>query len=292
MIEFKKPEISDGEWVRDRFLKSGTVDCAYCFGNLIMWQEIYKIEICRIGDFFVSRAPKEDGGYCFCFPKGEGDVEEVISALESEFGGVCFFGLDENDKRLLEKIRPGKYEFISERDSADYIYSVEDLSDLPGKKYHQKRNHISFFEKTYNWSYEKINSANIEECMLMNLEWEKKNPDKLRTGTDLEEAAIKRAFENYERLGLVGGLLRVNSKVCAYTFGEKMNDFVFCTHVEKAFADIRGAYPMINREFAKNELSSFELVNREEDMGIEGLRKAKLSYHPKEIRAVFSAEIR
>ena len=84
----------------------------------------------------------------------------------------------------------------------------------------------------------------------------------------------------------------MENEVCAYTFGEKMNDTTFCTHVEKAFSDIRGAYPMINREFARRELSEFEFVNREEDLGIEGLRKAKLSYHPYRLGEVYFAEKR
>ncbi|MBQ7653863.1 MAG: DUF2156 domain-containing protein [Clostridia bacterium] len=292
MFEFKKPDLSDSEWVRECFLKSGTVDCAYCFGNVIIWSEIYKIEICKIDGFFVSRSLKEDGSYIFCFPRGSGDVESVISYLENEYGKISFFGLDENDKQKLEEIRKGQYIITPERDSMDYIYKVTDLSELSGKKYHQKRNHIAFFEKTYNWSYERIDESNIADCLKMNEKWEEKNSDKVRTGTDREEIAIKKAFENYKELGFSGGLLRVENEVCAYTFGEKMNDTTFCTHVEKAFSDIRGAYPMINREFARRELSEFEFVNREEDLGIEGLRKAKLSYHPYRLGEVYFAEKR
>lgn len=292
MIEFKKPELSDREWAAECFRKSGTTDCAFCFGNLMMWAEIYKVKIARVGSFFVSRSYLDGDSAVFCFPKGDGDVEEIISLLENEYGNVSFFGLDENDKSLLEQIRRDKYLITPDRDSSDYIYNVSDLSELPGKKYHQKRNHIAFFEKTYNWTYEKIDESNVWECLEMNDIWNEKNSDKILTGTDKEEIAIKRAFENYEQLGFVGGLLRVDSKVCAYTFGEEINDKTFCTHVEKAFYDMRGAYPMINREFARRELSSYEFVNREEDMGLEGLRKAKLSYHPCRIDNFYFAEKR
>ena len=149
MIEFKSPELSDGEWVKDCFRKSGTTDCAFCFGNLIMWAEIYKVKIARVGEFFVSRSFQSDDSALFCFPKGDGDVEGIISVLENEYGNVSFFGLDENDKNLLEHIRKDKYLIAPDRDSSDYIYNVSDLSELPGKKYHQKRNHIAYFEKTY-----------------------------------------------------------------------------------------------------------------------------------------------
>ncbi|MBQ7580452.1 MAG: DUF2156 domain-containing protein [Clostridia bacterium] len=292
MFDFKIPDLSDSEWVRECFLKSGTVDCAFCFGNLLMWCGIYRVEICKIDGLFVSRSINDDGTYAFCFPKGEGDVGAVVSKLENEYGNISFFGLDENDVKSLRAFRGDEYEISFDRDSSDYIYKVSDLSDLPGKKYHQKRNHIAYFEKNYNWSYESIGSANIAECLRMNDEWNEKNIDKVSTGTDKEEIAIKRAFENFDRLGLVGGLLRVDNKVCAYTFGEKLNDSYFCTHVEKAFYDMRGAYPMINREFARRELSGFEFVNREEDLGIEGLRKAKLSYHPCRLSNFYFAEKR
>lgn len=292
MIDFKKPELSDSDWVRDCFLRSRTTDCAYCFGNLIMWSDIYKIEIARIGSFFVSRSMQEDGSFVFCFPRGDGDVQGVISKIEEEYGDVGFFGLNENDKRILEEFRKEKYIITADRDSSDYYYKVSDLSSLSGKKYHQKRNHISFFEKTYNWSYERIDKSNIPECLEMNEKWIEKNADKAMSGTGREETAIATAFENYEQLGFVGGLLRIDGKVCAYTFGEKMNDTTFCTHVEKAFSDVRGAYPMINREFARRELSEYKFVNREEDLGIEGLRKAKLSYYPCCLGSFYVAEKR
>ncbi|MEG1436658.1 MAG: phosphatidylglycerol lysyltransferase domain-containing protein, partial [Oscillospiraceae bacterium] len=151
---------------------------------------------------------------------------------------------------------------------------------LPGKKFHSKRNHISNFEKTYDWSYEEINKENMQECIEMNRKWEAENKMRNPDGMNKEELAIIRAFDNFDELGFKGGLIRANGEVVAYTMGERLNDNTFCTHIEKAFADIRGAYPIINREFAKNTLTEYEFVNREEDMGIEGLRKAKLSYNP------------
>ena len=292
MLEFKKPEIKDKEWVKECFEKNSIVDCEYCFGNLIIWSEIYKTQICHYKDFFISRSPDGDGGYSFCFPKGQGDYDEIISLIEKEYEKVSFFGMNFRDCKNLKEIRKDTYEISSDRDMFDYIYKVSDLAELKGRKYHQKRNHIAFFENNYNWHYEKINEENINECLLMNGEWEKDNEDKIKTGIANEEIAIKNAVKYYKELDFVGGLIRVDKKVVAYTFGERLSDNTFCTHFEKAFTSIRGAYPMINREFARNELSSFEFVNREEDMGIEGLRKAKLSYHPYMMSEIFNAEKR
>ena len=109
---------------------------------------------------------------------------------------------------------------------------------------------------------------------------------------DEELDAINISFENYFDLGFVGGLLRANGEVVAFTFGEEMNPEVFCTHIEKAYADVRGAYPMINREFAANALSQYKYINREDDTGSEGLRKAKLSYCPDILLEKYMARVK
>lgn len=290
MLEFKKPQFSDKQKVRECFKKINVTDCEYTFGNIMIWQDIYRTEICFYRDFFVSRTPDENGGYSFCFPKGTGNYEEIISIIEDNYDNVSFFGMNAEDVDTLKKVRGNTYKISIDRDMFDYVYRVSDLINLKGKKYHQKRNHISFFEKNFNWSYEEINSKNIDDCLKMNEEWEKLNADKLRTGTALEEIAIKTAFEYFEQLNFVGGLIKVEGNVVAYTFGEEINEKTFCTHVEKAFSHLRGSYATINREFAKNTIYSYEYVNREEDMGIDGLRKSKLSYHPYMLCEIFSAE--
>lgn len=291
MLEFKKPELSDIKWVKECYDKTRIVDCEYCFGNLFVWSDIYKTEICNFKDFFVSRTPDEKG-YSFCFPKGSGDYDEILSLIENEYDDFSFFGLNHADREILQKIRGDKYIVSSNRDLFDYFYKVSDLSELKGRKYHQKRNHISYFEKNYNWKYEKIDSGNIDDCLKMNEKWQTLNSDKVGTGIHLEETAIKRAFDNYSQLGFVGGLIRVDGEVVAFTLGEEMTQDCFCVHFEKAYADMRGAYAILNREFVRNELQDYYFVNREEDMGIEGLRKAKMSYHPCMISEIFDAEKR
>ena len=156
------------------------------------------------------------------------------------------------------------------------------MAYLKGKKYHGKRNHITNFKKNNpNWSFEVLNRDNIQECIALHTEWIKNHEDDADYSFEFE--AVLTAFENYEELGFLGGLIRVDGKVIAYTMGERHSDRLFVTHFEKAPAEIQGAYPIINQEFTKNCLMEYEYVNREEDLGIEGLRKAKQSYYP-EIR--------
>lgn len=189
-------------------------------------------------------------------------------------------GVTKANQAALEEIMPGAFTYQPYRDGFDYIYNTQDLIALSGRKYHGKRNHIASFQKTYHWHYEPITTANIEDCMRMNAEWERENLSRNPEGISEELAAVDRAFDHYFELGFTGGLIRVDGRVVAYTLGEQLTENTFCTHIEKAFADVRGAYPIINREFASHALSGYAFVNREEDMGEEGLRKAKLSYYP------------
>ena len=209
--------------------------------------------------------------------------------LKEEYDYPSFYGLTNEEKEKIEVTFPDEYVFYPSRNSFDYIYRVSDLAGLSGKKYHSKRNHISFFKKTYNWSYEEMNSENLHECMAMNEKWFSLNVDKDPDGIDAERAVLNLCFDNFSKFAFVGGLLRVDGEVVAFTFGEKLNDNTFVTHFEKAFADIRGAYPMINNQFALNTLKEYEFVNREDDIGSEGLRKAKLSYYPEILLEKFTA---
>ena len=193
-------------------------------------------------------------------------------------------GVTTENQQELDTLFPGKFIYEPMRNGFDYIYTVESLSSLSGKKLHAKRNHINHFISEYqDWTFEPITPDNLAECYEMNTEWTRENTTSEDTGLMQENAAIKRCFEHYSELELEGGLLRLDGKIIAYTIGEVIASDTFNTHIEKAFADIQGAYPLINREFAsyiKENHPEIVYINREEDMGSEGLRHAKLSYHP------------
>ncbi len=294
MIDFRPPVIEDKQWVDPLLRKSKKYGCEYSFGDVFIWQSVYDIRIAHHKGFFVSINGGDYPGYC-C-PVGEGDMAEVINDMiaDADERGMKFrmFGLVPECVVQLDKLFPGRFEFEPVRDNFDYIYASEDLINLPGKKYHPKRNHISAFMRNNDWSYEPITRDNIAECIAMNAEWERRNREKDPDSIDEELVAITRSFENFFELDFVGGLLRVSGEVVAFTFGEEMNDELFCTHVEKAFADVRGAYPMINREFAARELSKYKYINREDDTGAEGLRRAKLSYYPAILLEKFIARLK
>src|SRR5574344_232898 len=224
----------------------------------------------------------------YLFPAGKGSDEELKEAVDyiiadSEKLGayVVFVGVLDKQVEFLQHYYPDRFEYQKYRNSFDYVYNASDLLTLKGKKYQSKRNFISRFKRAQNWAYEEITEANIDECAAMNMEWCKKYGCSHNPSLFAEGCSVKMAIRNFKQLGLKGGLLRLDGKIVAFTLGEMANSNTFLVHIEKAFADIVGAYPTINYEFLQhNSQLGFAYVNREDDAGDEGLRKAKTDYHP------------
>lgn len=284
MLEFRTPQLEDKEWVSKAMLESGEMACEFCFGNLYMWSGVYHNTIAEYDGMLLAKDVDDLNRPIYLYPCGNGDKKaallELMQCAKADDVPLTLYCLTEQRVQELETLFPGAFTFEPRREYFDYIYDTEALANLAGRKYHGKRNHASYFKKTFDWQYEAITPENLEDCYHMTVEWKKRNAEKNPEELEGEFKAIQRGMEHFFALGFVGGLLRVDGEVVAYTFGEAMNDHLFCTHVEKAFADYRGAYPTINQEFTKNALMGYEKVNREEDTGSEGLRRAKESYYP------------
>ena len=284
MLNFKKPEISDKKWVDECLVHAGSMSCEYTFGTTFVWAEAYNSEICRYKDFFICRFGN-GGNISYSLPLGEGDFSDAINQIinDAKERGVTpkIYGVTKGYLGLLQEAFTGLFTYKENRDFSDYIYSTEKMASLSGKKYHSKRNHITNFKKNNpDWQFETITRDNIPECISLHEKWLKEREDGDSEDYLEEFEAVKTAFDNFETLGFVGGLIRVNGKAIAYTMGEpQVNGGCFVSHFEKAL-DVQGAYAIINQEFTKNCLMEYEYVNREEDLGLEGLRKAKLSYRP------------
>lgn len=281
MINFKTPQLSDKEWVREILRSGGSFGCEYTFGNIIIWGPNYSAKISRYKDLLTILVPDSDSFLCF-YPIGKGDKKELIEKLgelaDNAGKQLEFLGLTEEKKSELEKIYPERFEFRESRDDFDYLYNREDLAELKGRNYRAKRNHISFFEKNHEWQYEETDNNNLEECYDMLLEWAAQ-ADGENTALMNETECAKRAIQCFDELDFFGGLIRADGKVAAFTIAEKLNDFTADVHIEKAFKDMRGSYAIINREFARHN-AGLRIIDREDDAGAEGLRKSKLSYHP------------
>ena len=283
MTDFIKIELSDKIWVDTLLRQSNYRGAEYCFTNLFVWSSVYQTKICRKDNLLLIRSGKEAYPLDF-FPAGSGEIKPMIDMLldtaKQEQRDFRMMVAGAEQTALLQQLYPALFTVIPARDSWDYIYKTEELSALHGKRYQSKRNHIARFIELPDWHYEQMTLQHIPECVQMNNIWCQLMGCADNRSLYAETCAMEIALQNFEALGLEGALLRVSDKIVAYTIGEPINSDTYIVHAEKAFPDIRGAYPMINREFIRDRASSFTYVNREDDAGDEGLRRAKNSYHP------------
>ncbi len=290
--EFKDIELSDKEWADPLLAVSDYRATEYCFTSLYIWARLFGTRIARWKDWLLIRSDGEEGCANYIFPAGSGDIAEVLDTMEEDaarIGRRPVLWTVADVKARLEEMFPGRYEFSPVRRSFDYLYEREKMVSLAGKKYQPKRNFISRFKaQNPGWIYESIRPdgdpelcrRQIEECRTMTDEWCALNGCIHNESMQMEACAVRKALEDFVPLRLCGGMLRSGGRLVAYTLGERLNSDTFIVHVEKAFSDVTGAYPMINRTFLEHEAAGLQYVNREDDAGDEGLRKAKLSYHP------------
>ena len=258
--------------------------CEQSFGNNFLWSDIYRTKVGFIEDCMVFRTEKT---HSVSFPIGEQPLRAIPALREylKEIGEPFRMGLVIPEQfAMLDVAFPGEFQIAYRRQEADYIYRTESLITLAGKKLHAKRNHINRFrENNPDWTFEVVTDENVDECIEMARLW-----IETTTGGNTEDKRAEvevtiRALKEREDIGLDAGLLRAGGRVIAFSLGEPMGKDMYVVHIEKAFGDIQGAYPMINREFASYFAKDYEYINREEDLGEEGLRKAKLSYYPEMI---------
>ena len=283
-VNFRRPQLEDQKLIRSYFEMAPSMSCERSFVDVFLWARHYQVTFAVIEDTLVFR----DGGANPGFAYPAGKKENVKKALEflmkySEEQGYPFklYNITRENFEQIEEWYPGEFQLEDDRDQADYVYETEKLATLAGKKLHAKRNHINKFQKQYpNWSYETLSDANMEECFQMALKWRNANGCDDDPGKNAEMCVALNALRLYKELDQVGGVLRVDGQVVAFTIGEKLCENMFVVHIEKAYAEIDGAYPMINQQFVQHECMDYQYINREDDAGSEGLRKAKLSYRP------------
>ncbi len=296
MIEFKEIELKVKEWMEPLIVASDMGGSHQNFTNMFAWSKIFEFRFGRVNNHLVVKGGADDDQF-YLYPAGLGDIKAVIEVMEQDAidcgHSFTILGVSPENRDEINSLFTGKFKYEEMRDSADYVYSLEKLVKLSGNKLHSKRNHINYFKKNYTWSFEMITTDNFEECREMNKKWCKDNDCKEDEYLYKEYCAVRRSFDNYWDLGLEGGALRKDGKIIAFTMGERLNSNTYVIHIEKAFSEIRGAYQMINREYADYIQQTYPqmlYVNREEDMGYEGLKKAKLSYYPDKMEEKYSAK--
>lgn len=283
-MEFKKITIDDRETLEKYLSMQKHRACDYSVANLILWSDVYNIEYAVEKEMLFIKFVN-DKETNFAYPMGKRDLKQAFDLLQSYCKEKNIeFKMNLIEPHMFEEIEkqyPGKYEVTYVRDNADYVYLVEDLKNLSGKKYHGKKNHINrFLKDNQDWNYETITDENTNECIDMVKAWCRENGCCDDPSKETEMCVLIKGLKYRKELKMIGGIIKIADKMIALTMGEAADEEMFIIHFEKAFANVNGAYPVINQQFIIHELSDYTYVNREEDMGIEGLRKAKESYRP------------
>lgn len=294
MIDFKPIRLEDKTLIERYTMPSGICNCDLAFANMFCWQFMYHSAWAEVGGFLVIRFHIGGGekiGYMQ--PIGKGDFAPIVPFLREDAHAhgqrLRIIGLTDEGREMIRRMHLGRFAFESDRAMEDYIYNADDLRNLQGRRYQPKRNHINRFLTEYpDYRYEALTPDRFAECMQLEREWRREHEGDV-SGLCAEQRAMQRAFENFEALGLIGGCIYVGEKLAAFTYGSAVNDHTFDTHVEKADTTYDGAFTVINKLFAEHLPARFTLINREEDLGIGGLRHSKLSYHPAFIQRKFTA---
>lgn len=296
MIDFQKFDLSRRDEYNRYLQNCNERGCAYSFANLNLWgrQQV------AIRDGYLLLFSQFQRSSVYPFPIGSGDIKPVLDAIIHDArarGIVCRLTcLTAGDCMRLEELYPGKFQFHPDRDSCDYVYKIEDLATLAGRKFQKKRNHLNKFRE------------NHPNCRILPLEGEIRTAaramaenwyaQRLAQDRDadflLEQRALNRAFSHMEELGLEGLALEEDGRILAFSIGSRLSEDTFDIHFEKAREDVDGAYAAINQAFAAylhEKYPQLRYLNREDDMGIPGLRKAKLSYQPDHLVTKFWARL-
>lgn len=284
-MDFKPIDISMKQMV-EHYTAKWKLECSeYTFSNLLMWGCGGNIMLAEDEQALYILLHWGNERFMFAPLTVEPDSEYYQTALDkaaeymrSNCIPPVFKGISGPIKAAFERCTG--YELTEDRNNSDYVYTMESLRDLAGKKLHAKRNHIHQFMAQYGERYEyvKITGDMMGECVDVYNEWlSEKSPDET---DNMEPCAIKTLLMHMGTLGIRGGGIRIDGKLAAFTLGQRMDDNMAVVHIEKADNEIMGLYTVINNQFVQHELTDVKFINREEDMGMEGLRKAKLSYYP------------
>ena len=280
-IDFHPVTVADKPLFEYYILSSEEQNCDLNFANIFCWSETYHSEVAEVEGFLVIRFDN-GGAKSYMQPVGTGDKATILARLREDAAAVstplCLYGLSAEWRTFLEENYPAEFAFDSSRSLSDYIYRTADLAQLQGRKYQPKRNHLNHFVARHDWRVEPLSKRNLKDCIALNDRWLKGR--EVGESERAEQRALQRAFDNFEALGLRGLVLYADGAPVAFSYGTPITRRTFCTHIEKYDGSVEGSATMINRLMAQSLEEEFEFINREDDLGLEGLRFAKMSYHP------------
>lgn len=302
METFRYPDPADRQWAVPLLSAEGEMGCEYNFNNIYLWSRAYPQKIARHENRLLVQLQGKLG-ISYLYPPGTGPLAPALEALEKDAAAhnvpltlVC---VTQPQRERLEQAFPGRFCWQEDRDGWDYLYEVQRLAELGGKKLHAKRNHIHRFDERFpDWMFEPITPDNIPECLELDRIWSTRRQQVASTGAHTlseETIAVTEALYQMSPLALDGGLIRAGGRPVAFSLGSLTTPACFNIHFEKADGEIQGAYAVINREMARmvrRRYPQVQWLNREDDLGLEGLRRSKLSYYPEILLEKFIARQR
>jgi len=281
-MDFKPIEIQDKP-LFDEFLREDPPRISeLTFTNLFIWRHHYQPSWLEWNDCILIIFHPQKGTAYGLSPFGPGDKKSALDVLCKEIAKqttdvrICRVG----EEFVTNHVDPAKYVVVSDRDNSDYVYLAKDLITLSGNKYHRKKNHLNQFIKNHAFEYHPLNAELVKRVLGMQESWCQIRECILKPDLLAEDFAVHEALTYFKELGFKGGAILINSMVEAFALGEPLNEDTAVIHIEKANPDVPGLYAAINQLFCLNAWSEVTYINREQDMGVEGLRKAKESYYP------------
>lgn len=291
MLEFKRLELKDMDVIHPYF-EQGAKICDNTPATQMMWREIFKTEYAVKDSTLILKQIYFDGSVAFLMPLGE-NIKETLFVIKAWCDRekipfkICF-ATKEQAELLKETFDVSVKEEVG---WADYIYKLSDLSDMVGKKFNGQRNHINAFKRmNSDYCFKPLTHENSQETKAFFAEYNQ-NSEKSSTLFQAEQKMVYEALENFDAYKMTGLCLYTSDRMVGFTAGEILHNTLY-VHIEKADASVRGAYQMLVKGFAELHKGRAEFINREEDMGDEGLRKSKLSYQPTELISKYTIIIR
>ena len=288
ILSFKCLTIEDKDVIEDYVDKNKLESYEYLFASLYMWRKLNNVKYAVIDETLVIEKNEEGKGTFYAQPFGY-KKENLISIVEalmernSEYTDrdYIFGDVDEDFVEDLKKYTDFKIEVVEDIDDFEYVYNTQDLIELKGKKYHGKKNHVNSFEKSYEYEIKTINSDSvINDCMQLLQKWHEEVAVTVDKEMLMEIDAIEDLFRELHLCDLQSIAIYVDGELAGFAVGERVNEKMAVIHVERGEISYKGIYAFLNRKFLMESFSDTLLVNRQEDTGNEGLRKAKQSYHP------------
>jgi uncharacterized protein len=294
--DFRAIEISDREFIQERLWAYQPETSELNFTNLFIWRHHYGLRWATLDDWLLVIGDNAEHGVAALTPAGPSprrDVTHTLLTWMRENGHTGASRIDRADRKLADELgTDAVFDIHPVRDHFDYVYHTNDLIELAGKGYRAKRNHLNYFSRSYHTTYDGMEESHIGDCLNLADEWCEAHRCKEDLNLESEWGATREALLNFTALGMEGGVIRIGGKVEAFTLGELLNEETAVVHIEKANTNIRGLYAVINQQFCEKRWGNVPSINREQDLGEPGLRKAKLSYNPYRLVEKFSITLR